>query len=65
MVTFLLEGRAVRGRCQNVIKCSVFACETARKCTLTIKYFAPERMFNQQRFFNVWAFAAVQFDICE
>ena len=24
MATFLLEGRAVRGRCQNVIKCDDF-----------------------------------------
>ena len=65
MVTFLLEGRAVRGRCQNVIKCDVFACESARKCSLTLKYFDPGKMFNQQRFLNVWALAAVQFDICE
>ena len=69
MTTFLLEGRAVRGRCQNVIKCddfhSVFACETARKCAVTLQYFDPERMFNQQRFLNVWALAAVQFDLCE
>ena len=71
MATFLLDGRAVRGRCQNVIKCddfhihSVFACETAQKCAVTLKYFDPERIFNQQRFLNVWALAAVQFDICE
>ena len=31
----------------------------------TLKYFDLERMFNQQRFLNVWALAAVQFDICE
>ena len=31
----------------------VFACETARKCAVTLKYFDPERMFNQQRFLNV------------
>ena len=69
MATFLLEGRAVWGRCQNVIKCDdfhfVFACETARKCAVMIKYFDHERMFNQQHFLNVWALAAVQFDICE
>ena len=67
MATFLLEGRAVQGRCQNVIKFShyVFACEMTRKCAVTLKYFDPERMFNQQRFLNVWAMAAVQFDICE
>ena len=41
---------------------SVFACETARKCSRTLKYFDPGRMFNQQRFLNVWALAAVQFD---
>ena len=60
----------MRGRCQNIIKCddfhnSVFACETARKCAVTLTYFDPERMFNQQRFLNVWALAPVQFDICE
>ena len=70
MATFLFEARVMRGRCQNVIKCDdfhilFFACETARKCAVTIKYFYPERMFNQQRFLNVWALAAVQFDICE
>ena len=44
---------------------SVFACETALQCAVTIKYFDPDSMFNQQRFLNVWALAAVQFDICE
>ena len=61
MATFLFEGRAVRGRFSH----SVFACETARRCAVTIKYFDPETMFNQQRFLNVWALVAVQFDICE
>ena len=70
MATFLLEGRAVRGRCQNMIKCDDFhilflLVETAQKCAVTLKYFDPERLFNQQRFLNVWALAAVQFDICE
>ena len=67
MATFLLEGRDVRGRCQNVIKCDDFhilflLVKTARKCALTLKYFDPDRMFNQQ-FLNVWALTAVQFDI--
>ena len=47
-------------RDKNVtISHSVFACETARKCAVTLKYFDPERMFNHQRFLNVWALAAV------
>ena len=70
MATFLLEGRVVRGRCQNVIKCDdfhilfLFVKRTEVCCNDKI-YFDPERMFNQQRFLNVWALAAVQFDICE
>ena len=64
MPSFLLKGRAARGRCQSVIKCdhfhkSVFACETTLKCAGTLKCFDPERTFNQQHFLNVWALAAV------
>ena len=71
MTTFLFEGRTVRGRCQNVIKCDDFHSlfllvkRHGSVSDVTIKYFYSERMFNQQRFLNVWALAAVQFDICE
>ena len=50
MTSFLLEGRAVWDRCKNVIKCddfshSVFACETALKCAVTLTYFDPEKRY--------------------
>ena len=56
----------MRGRCQNVIKCDDFHIPFLLvKRAVTLKSFDPERMFNQQRFLNIWALAAVQFDICE
>ena len=56
MTSFLFEGMSARGRCQNLIKCDGFACETAMKYVVT---FDPERTFNQQHFLNVWVLAAV------
>ena len=38
---------------------------TALKCAVMLKPFNPESTFNQQHFLNVWALAAVWFDICE
>ena len=67
MTSFLLAGRATRGRCQNMLKRDTLACETALqlKCAIMLKSFDPETTFKQQHFLNVWALAAVQFDICK
>ena len=43
MTSFLLEGKAARDRCQNVIKCDVFACETTLKCAVMLKPFVRKR----------------------